>query len=620
MDEHAIIAIAGIGLLAISCQWVAWRIKLPAILFLLLSGIVAGPVTGWLQPDALFGELLLPIVSLSVAIILFEGGLSLRLHEIRDAQRVVRVLVSTGLLITWGITTLATRWLLDFPWELAFLFGALSVVTGPTVIVPLLRSVRPNARIANILRWEGILIDPIGALLAVLVFEFIISGEFSRAFGHTLIVFGTTLSIGIITGIIAGHLLGTLLRRYLIPEYLHNLATLSLVFATFAFANALSAESGLLAVTVMGLWLANMKDVHIKDIVNFKESLSILLISGLFIILAARIDLQQLRTLGWGAIGVLLAIQFVARPLKVMFATRGSNLDWRERALLGWIAPRGIVAAAISALFAIRLQQLGYPQAGLMVPLMFLVIIGTVVLQSATARALANLLGVAEPDPRGFLIIGADPVSRQIAKVLVKKGFRVLLADTHWPSIRAALMDGLDTYYGNAASEHADRNLDLVGIGSLLALSSHREINSLAAMRFRTEFGQDAIYSLHIDPDAEGGVRKRVDIPRVGRTLFGADVSYSRLAEMIRKGAKVHDTRLTEVFNFDDYYRRHFRRAIPLFAIDPKGRLHVFTAEKEIKPAEGWTLLALVAPEPENGAKPADNETTGEEKPGQKTN
>ncbi len=597
MGEHAVFMISVIGLLAILCQWIAWRVRLPAILFLLAAGVIVGPMLQWLDPDALFGDLLLPIVSLSVAVILFEGSLTLRLEEIRDAQRVVRRLVSSGLLITWAISTLFTHWLLDFSWELAFLFGALSVVTGPTVIMPLLRSVRPNARIANILRWEGILIDPIGALLAVLVFEFIISGEFSMAFEHTLILFGSTVLTGMTLGIAAAYMLGTLLRRYLLPEFLHNVATLSLVFAVFALSNSIRPESGLLAVTVMGLWLANMKGVHLKDILNFKESLSVLLISGLFIILAARINLQTVQALGLGAIGVLLAIQFIARPLKIMMATFGSSIRWQERVFLSWVAPRGIVAAAVSALFAIRLQEMGFDKADLLVPLMFLIIIGTVVLQSATARPLARWLQVAEPDPKGFLIIGADPLARMIAKALDKKNFRTLLIDRNWTGIRAALMDGLNTYYGSAASDHADRYLDLVGIGSLLALSPQRDVNALAAMRFRSEFGQDAIYTLRVDMDAEGGTQKRESTPRVGHTLFATDITHGKLAAMVSEGARIHDTKLSEVFDFHDYYRKYFRRAVPLFAIDPKERLHIFTADRELTPGTGWTILALILPE-----------------------
>jgi NhaP-type Na+/H+ or K+/H+ antiporter len=599
MHEHILIALAGIGLIAIVSQWLSWWLKLPAILFLLLSGIIAGPVTGWLDPNALFGDLLFPMVSLSVAVILFEGSLTLKLDQIRGLQQVVRNLVSFGILVTWAVTTIASYLLLDIGWQLALLFGAVTVVTGPTVIIPMLRTVRPNARIANILRWEGIVIDPIGALLAVLVFEFIVSGRADGALGHTLFGFGEILLIGIAMGVVPGYVFGLVLRQHLIPEYLRNIATLSLVFVVFVGSNLIYSESGLLAVTILGLWLANMKDVQIEDILSFKESLSLLLISGVFILLAARLDVNELGRLGWPAVYVFLAIQFVARPLKVAVSTLGSTLNWRERALLAWIAPRGIVAAAVSALFALRLQEQGMPQADLLVPLTFMVIIGTVVLQSASARFIARWLNVAEPDPRGFLIIGANPVARAIGKALTDREFRVILTDTSWENARAARMGGLPVYYGNPISAHADQHLDLVGIGRMLALSPVADVNVLAGMRFRSEFGRAAIYTIQTAQEKAGAEKLKAAEPRRGYTLFGTEVTFTMLSSLISQGADIRATTLSESFTFDEYRQQHGHKAIPLFAIDPRDRIQVFVADGKLKPGPGWTVLSLVQAEPQ---------------------
>ncbi len=598
MNEHIMLLLAGIGLIAIICQWFAWWVKLPAILFLLLAGIVAGPVTGWLDPDALFGDLLFPIVSLSVAVILFEGGLTLRFHEIRGLERVVRNLVSTGMLVTWLIVALATHLLLGFSWELSFLFGAVMVVTGPTVIIPLLRTVRPNASIANILRWEGIVIDPIGALLAVLVFEFIISGQGGSALSHTLVTFGTVLAVGFSLGAAAGYLLGLVLRHHLLPEYLHNVATLTVVFGVYAYSNAIAEESGLLTVTVMGIWLANMRQVPMRDILHFKESLSVLLISGLFIILAARIELEQFIQLGWGALALFIAIQFIARPAKVFISTLGSSLTWQERMLLAWIGPRGIVAAAITALFALRLQQQGYEGAELLVPLAFTIIIGTVVLQSATAGMLARLLGVAEPEPKGFLIIGANSVARAIGRALRKQGFRAVLTDTNWKHIKdARVKDGLETFYGNPVSDYADRHLHLVGIGRMLGLSRQSDLNALASLKYRPEFGRKGIYTLQSSADVNRSEKLVVSGEHRGYVLFGEDVTYSKLASLMSKGAEIRSTLLTEEFDFDAYRKKYRNRAIPLFALNPKGKLECFVAGGRLTPQPGWTVIAMIQPE-----------------------
>ena len=600
MNETIVLSLAGIGITALVCQWFAWWVKLPAILFLLLSGIVLGPVTGWIKPDALFGELLFPIVSLSVAVVLFEGSLTLKFKEIKGLESVVQRMLSVGVLTTWTITTIAAYKLLDMSLDLALLFGALTVVTGPTVIVPMLRTVRPTAHLSNILRWEGIVIDPIGALLAVLVFEFIISGSGSAAFGHTIFTFAGQLLTGLAFGAAAGYVWGMVLRRHWLPEFLHNVATLLMVFGVFAFSNHIQAESGLLSVTVMGVWLANMKGVDVSDILDFKETLSILLISGLFIILAARIDFARVAELGWGAIGVLAVMQFIARPIKVLVSTWGSSLSWRERALLAWIAPRGIVAAAVAALFALQLQQRGYGQAVLLVPMTFIVILGTVALQSSSARLLAVWLGVAEPEPKGFLIVGANPLARAIARALQKHGFRVQLADASWSNVRAAIMDNLPTFFGNVVSEHADRRLDLVGIGQLLALSSTREENALAAARYRTEFGVANIYSLQITSEKEGDTK--TGKPRIGHLAFGEDVSFKKLSALIGEGAEIRSTRLSEEFGFDEYYKKYFR-AVPFFAINPRGTLYVYTPEREINPDSGWTIISLILEPVENPAE-----------------
>ncbi|NIO42540.1 MAG: sodium:proton antiporter, partial [Burkholderiales bacterium] len=362
---------------------------------------------------------------------------------------------------------------------------------------PMLRTVRPTAAIGNILRWEGILIDPIGAILAILTYQFITALSSQQVLLLTLLTLAKMVLAGVAIGAAAGYLVGLALRRNWLPEFLHNFTVLGLVFSVFVVSNAVEHETGLLAVTVMGLWLANMPGVHTEDILDFKESLSILLISGLFIILAARIDFELFERLGWSSLGIFLALQFVARPLKIALATTGSKLNWRERTVLAWIGPRGIVAAAISAVFGLRLEEAGFADAAYLVPLSFIVIIGTVLLQGATAGVLARSLGVAEPEPRGFLIVGANRIAREIAMQLRKAGYRTVLGDTSWENIEKARQEGFDTYYGSLVSEHADRHLDLVGIGGLLGLSAHSALNSLSVMRYRREFGDGNTYALH---------------------------------------------------------------------------------------------------------------------------
>ena len=594
MDNQILLSVASIGVLGIVCQWFAWWVRIPSILFLLTVGIIAGPGLNLLDPDALLGNLLFPFISLSVAVILFEGSLTLKFEDIRGHGKTVSNLVSIGALITWIIIGYSTYRLLDLPIELAFLFGAVVVVTGPTVIIPMLRIVRPNIKVANVLRWEGIVIDPLGALLAVLVFDFIISGQQDNALGVILLTFGKIILSGFFIGFVSGWLIGELLRKQHVPQYLRNIFTLISVFAIFVSSEMIESESGLLAVTVMGITMANMKDMDIDNILDFKESLSVLLISALFIILAARIELHELILVGWPAIILLGIIIFIARPISVFISSIGSDLSVNEKLMISWIGPRGIVAAAISSLFALRLEEAGYSEAALIVPLTFVIIIGTVVIQSITARYIADFLKVREPPPTGLLIIGAGNVARAIGKELQSHGFKTLLTDSTWENIRLARMDGLETYFGNPVSEHADRNLNLVGLGKLLAMSGRLNLDTLACLRFKSEFGPKNIYELKTTREKHTEDKHIVSTKHRGYELFSEDADYGKLAYRLRNQAEIKSTQLSDEFTFEQYLKEHEKNIIPMFAIDDKKRLHVFVVNNEIKPESGWIIIAII--------------------------
>ena len=590
MHDTALI-LAVIALLGIASQWLAWWLNLPAILFLLLIGVTLGPLSGLIDPDALLGDLLFPFVSLGVAVILFEGGLTLRWHEIRDHGSVVSRLVTLGVMVTWGVAATAAWWLIGFDWQLAALFGAVVTVTGPTVIGPLLRAVRPNGKLSNILRWEGILIDPIGGLLAVLVFEFIISGQQE---GHALATFAKSIAVGLVSGGVGAAALGIIIKRHLMPDYLHEVAALSLVLGVFTLANSLAEESGLLAVTLMGIILANIGQLRITSVLNFKESLSVLMISLMFIVLAARIDASQLQQLGLNAWLVLGLIIFVARPVSVWISSLGSNLNWREQAFLAWIAPRGIVAAAVSALFALKLEQSGHAEADFLVPLTFLVITGTVVLQSLSAKRVAKVLKVSEPEPNGVLLIGANRVGLAFAEALKKQGIQVTLADSDWDNIRSARMAGFKTYFGNVTSEHAEQNLDLAGIGHVFAMTYRPALNALISLHFRRDFGANKVFAIRA---AEEGLddKHQFSHQHRGTSMFEENVTLSKLASLLSQGAQLRSTSLTDQFDWNTYEAQMDDQILVLFAFDEDKRLHVMRSDEELSPESGWEIISLQA-------------------------
>lgn len=587
-----IIPLVAVGLISIACQFFAYKIKVPAILPLLVIGIIVGPVTGLINADELFGDLLFPVVSLAVAIILFEGALTLKFEDLSGHGSMVRNLCTVGVIITWLIVTPVAHFALGMSWQMAFLLGAILTVTGPTVIVPMLRTVRPSSKISNILRWEGIIIDPIGALLAVLVFEYLVATQ--DAISHTLYAFGLTLGVGFGIGASIGYLLGQMLRNNWVPHYLVNTAILTIMLGAFAGSNLLAHESGLLTVTVMGMVLANMRGVDVDDVLEFKETLSVLLISGLFILLASRINIESIIHVGWGSIVVLFVIMFVARPISVMASSFGTGLNWRELALLSWIAPRGIVAAAVSALFALKLEALDYAQVDLLVPMVFLVIITTVVIQSLTSVKVAEYLGIRSPAANGFLIFGAGQFNRMFAKELGEYNIPVLLTDTNWDALRLARMDNISTYFGNPMSDHATRKIDLTAYRRVLIMSPYKQLNPMLTYHFEYEMGKGTVLGLSNNEQQQRPSHQVSGSYTKNLGLFADDITYGKLASWVTKGAKIKTTRLSEEFNYDAYQSEYAERALKLAAIDINGHVHLFTTSNNLKPKAEWRIISLI--------------------------
>ncbi|KPK06737.1 MAG: hypothetical protein AMS20_04105 [Gemmatimonas sp. SG8_28] len=596
--EHLLIGLATIIVLGMGAQWLSWRLRLPAILFLLIVGFLAGPVAGVIDPDALLGDLLFPVVSLFVAIILFEGGLSLDVAELREIGRAVRGLITVGVLLTWGLAAALAHVLLGLDLALATLFGAVLVVTGPTVIVPLLRHIRPNPRIGSAVKWEGIVNDPIGAILGVLVFEAIVAGGFESGLAAVLAGMLRATVIGGGLGIAAAALVVVLLKRYWMPDYLQGSAALAIVILAYAVADSAQSESGLLTVTVMGAALASQRFVSVKSIMVFKENLRVLLISGLFVVLAARLPLVDPDYWRAGSLLFLAALILIVRPVAAVAATWRSGLGWRERAFLAAIAPRGIVAAAVASVFALRLVENGYPEAARLVPLMFLSIVGTVMVYGVCSPLVARWLDIATPNPQGLLIIGAAPWVRAVAALLRDQGVKVVLADSNWANVAASRREGLPATYANVLTEGAleEIEMDLDGVGRLLALTPNDEVNALSTLHFADLFDRSQMFQL--PPESSDRERRQRGIPRHlrGRFLFADVATFTHLATRFQAGAVVKRSRLTEGYDFETFRRQYGATAIPMFVIRDSGELGVITATTPSAPKPGQVLISLVDP------------------------
>ena len=608
--EQTLLGLAGVVAVGIAAQWVAWRLRAPAILLLLMAGVLAGSVTGWLDPDALLGDALFPVVSLSVAIILFEGGLSLDVAELASIGRAVRNLTTVGALVTWVGASVAARFVLGFDLGLSALLGAILIVTGPTVIMPLLRQIRPTRSVASIVRWEGLVNDPIGAILAVLVFDVLVAQGLQGGATAATLGIVKVLGIGGALGAVGALLMVMLLARHWVPDFLQSPVALALVVTVFAAANAAMDDAGLLAVTLMGSILASQKRVSIHHILEFKENLRVLLISVLFVILAARLPIDDPVYRDPRGVIFLAILILGVRPLSTALAMIGTEATWRERLFVAWMAPRGIVAAAVASVFALELAERGYPGADRLVPIVFLVIVGTVVIYGLTARPVARLLGVASPNPQGVLIVGASRWVRDLATTLEGLGIDTLLIDSNWRNVARARQRGLRAIYGDVLSEQLLKDVPLDGLGRALAMTPNDEINALASLHLGDEFGRARVFQL--PSGDEGGARQPGALPAHlrGRLLFSPEATYAEMTRRYQGGAQVKATPLTDTFDYEALQARYGERALPLFVVTESGGLRVVEASDMPRPKAGQYVVSLVAeieePPRPPGAEPGE--------------
>lgn len=593
--EERLIGIAIILVLGAGVQWLGWRFKLPAILLLLTAGFLVGPVTHVIDPDFIFGGLLFPLVSLAVALILFEGGLSLRLADLKQVGHVLWRLLTMGALVTWIISTLAAHYFIGLSWSLALLLGSILVVTGPTVIGPLLAFVRPKDRIGSLLRWEGIAIDPLGAVLTVLVFEALALGRADNAPLFIIAGLLKTSLVGTACGLLGAAVIILLLYRFWVPDFLQNFAVLAMVWGGFALANHFQAESGLLAVTVMGIALANQRWLSIRHIVEFKENLRVMMVSVLFVVLSAKMNLGDFQYLGWGALAFFLILVLVARPLSILLSCLGTKISWQEQTFMAWMAPRGVVAAAVSAIFALRLQQANVPQSEILAPVTILIIFGTVLLYGLTTYPLARKLDVAKPDPRGLLIAGAHSWSRRIATELKNLGLPVLLVDTNRSNAAQARMQRLPAKNLSVLSREVWQQAQLGELGFLLALTSSDELNALSCVRFIELFGRAKVFQLA--PEEEESSRKAsVTEDHKGRLLFAPQLTYNELARVFAFGGGLEKVAFEEEEEYEDYLKRNSKTRIPLFIYYSTGEVEVCAAGSSTSPSPPCEVIFLTIP------------------------
>ncbi len=585
--------------LGISAQWLAWRFRLPAVLLLSLAGLAAGPGLGLIKPGEQLGAMLSPLVGLLVAIILFEGGMNLRFHELKEAGPGVMRLGTAGVAITWFLGSIAAHFVGDLSWPVAVLFGAIIVVTGPTVIMPMLRQAKLKQRPASLLKWEGIINDPIGALLAVLVFEYFSYLGSDAAVFQVLSGLAAAIAAAITLGVGGGYLLAKAFGRDDVPEFLKAPVTLAFVLLCYGLANQAQHDAGLLATTLLGMTLGNMHLRSIDELRRLKEYVSILLVSGIFVILTANLDPHILTRLDWRS-GILLAlVVFAVRPVSVLLSTVGLGMDWRERVLLAWIAPRGVVAVTVAGVFAASMGELGYEGADLLLPLIVSLVLITVVLHGSTIGWLSRRLGLAAASQNGILIVGASNWSTDLAIQLKEMNIPVLIADSGWYNLSRARLSGIRTHYGEILSEHAEMELELNDMGFLLATTANDAYNAFVCSRFASDFGRNQVFQLPMHVAAEAQEKMGIKLAHRGVIAFEPTVTKEELERRHYRNWQFKKTRFTQAYSFENHLQTESADALPLLLLRPDGTVLFHSEQFPLEPAEDDILLSYVPPSSE---------------------
>ena len=600
------IELAGIIILGILAQWFAWKFKIPAILPLILIGLLVGPIASeffnadgskWIEPiwngtKGLFpGESLYYFVSIAISIILFEGGLTLRKDEIKNIGPVITKLITVGSSITFFGAGIIAHYTFNLSWELSFLFSGLIIVTGPTVITPILRNIPLKKDVSAVLKWEGILIDPIGALVAVLVFEFISVGGGAGFTQTALLEFLKIILFGTTFGFTFAHALIFIINQKWVPHYLLNVVSLSTVLLVFVASEIFAHESGLLAVVVMGMVLGNSKLKNLKEILYFKESLSILLISILFILLAANMDISELMLLyRWETLLLFALVVFVVRPLAVFVSAYNSNLKVNEKLFISWVGPRGIVAAGIASLFGSKLLKQGVDGAEYITPLVFMIVLGTVLLNATTARFFAKTIGVFLKKSNAIMIVGASDVARLIGVYLMKNNRRVVIIDSNKDNIEKVKKEGIESYQVNIYDDDLTDNIEFNDVGYLLSITGSDSINKYAISNFADNYGEQGAYRIASSQEI---ITKEYENKE---QLFTVNDDFYNLMDAVREFPEIHEIPVNSIEEYKKKINEIYAelKSIPILMKNKNNEILLISEfEKNVTTIEDWKLVYL---------------------------
>lgn len=599
--QDTLATLAAIGALGVGAQWLAWRLQVPAIVVMLAAGLAVGPGLQILDPRAVLDDLMRPILAIAVAVILFEGGLPLRFRQLADAAPAVKRMVLIGAPLTWALSSAAAWGVAGLSPAVAATFGGIMVITGPTTVLPMLRQARLAPRPAAILRWEAIIHNPIGALFAVLAFEIGVVGVMGNETIETALRISLGVGVATAMGSAAGAALAWVFRHGQAPEYLRAPILIASVLGVYVLANAVLSESGLVAVTVLGVWLANAQLPAFDELRRFKEQLTAMLVGGVFVILGADLNRETIASLDWSAAAFVVTVLFLVRPLAVLPALAWSGVPWREKALIAWIAPRGLVGFAVAGFFGAHFVDLGWEDGARLAPLAFALVATTVLAHGFSVRPLARLLGLVATGRPGVMIVGGSPWSAAFAVALREAETPVLVTDRDWRRLRPAREASVPVYYGEILGDAATRSLDFTRYATLVAASRESGYNALVCANYRPFFGQNGVFEI-----GQGAAEEdpRALPSGLGGKRLGAGLDFATLETRQREGWSFVWTTLRPEFGLPDYLRES--PDADVFAVRrADGRLALVADPAALKAEPGDALLAFRPPRIAPGTEPS---------------
>src|SRR5690625_3923722 len=593
--EIMLILVLGIG-----SQWVSWKYRLPAIVVMSIAGLIVGPFLDVMNPEESFGGLYNPFISIAVAIILFEGSLNLSFKELRGLGKPVFRIATVGAVIAWTLGSLTAQYMAGLSWEVAYVIGGIFIVTGPTVILPLLRQSKLTPRPAKILNWEGIIVDPICVLLAIFAFEIITIFTTDIKDVTTLLLFFIASLFAVFLGWFCGRFIGWMFETGYIPEFLKSPAVFIIVIFSFTISDEIIHGTGLLAVTAMGMTLANMGISSLNDFRHFKENISILLISAIFIMLAASLNLETIiQIFSPNIIGYVILMMFAVRPLSIFLSTIGTGLSIQEKSLVGWIAPRGIVALTVSSYFASILKDAGYVDAELLTTLTFGLVFFTVVAHGFSIGPMAKKLNLSLEGNPGVIIIGSNPFTTGLAMSFQKMKCSVLVVDSSWENLRYARRAGIPFYHGEILSEQTEYNLDTIPYDFIIAATDYHSYNALVCTTFMPEYGRTNVFKVSPFTQDENSLADTV-AQVGGQVLFRKNISMVDLTSKVNEGYVFRQTKITPQYGYKQYREEKDDSTVFLYLIKPSGQVRFYTEDMRLMIGDGDVIVSLTPPNKEN--------------------